>query len=355
MPTQTDETRADVVADALDRLSGYAFADGPGMATHGPMGAEALSVLGHAGEVPAWVEAYKQRHDVIAAPPRGERLDPTSPASWRPALGDPARLSDWEELFAGLLGEHPWPDVLATWVPALLSGYGGAFTHGLIRTSHAVRSLEATPTPAPLLLGELAKGLAYWAGTYKELPGRPALSGHLSLADALAQLPRPAEAWNPMEAGMFTRLHELGDFPQAVEALGPPPSIDDALSDLTVAFARLMLANPDVHPFGFVHALTPAAGARTLLPYVPTIATEQLYAQLWHVDAAIAVGFARNPATATSDVEPPEPTELVAQAVAHRDPHVVKFTEAALAEHRRRPDPAYLLAARHVLDTTPAW
>lgn len=355
MPTQTDETRADVVADALDRLSDYAFADGPGMATHGPMGAEALSVLGHADEVPGWVEAYKQRHDVIAAPPVIDRLDPTDPASWRPALGDPARLSDWDALFTGLLQEHPWSDVLATWVPALLSGYGGAFTHGLIRTSHAVRSLGATTTPSQGLLGELAKGLAYWAGTYKELPGRPRLQGHLSLPDALARLPRPTEAWNPMEAGQFTRLHELSAFPDAVEALGPPPSIDDALSDLTTAFARMMVANPEVHPFGFVHSLTPAAGARALLPYVPTITTEQLYAQLWHVNAAIAVGFARDPGATAPDVETPEPEDLIARAADHQDPHVVKFTEAALAEHRRRPDPAYLLATRHVLDTTPPW
>jgi hypothetical protein len=357
--SKTDAARTDVVSDALDRLSAYAFVDGPGMATHGPMAAEALTVLGHPAEVAGWVERYKQRHEVIPAPPAVDRLDPADEASWRPALGDPSRLADWDELFTRRLADQPWSEVVAAWVPTLLAGYGGAFTHGLIRTAHAVRSLEAAPTPPPepVLLGELAKGLAYWAGTYKALPGRPALQGRLSLAEAIAGLPRPTERWNPMEAGMFTRLHELPDFPAAVEALGPPPSIDHALSDLTAAYARMMVANPDVHPFGLVHALTPVVGARTLLPYVPAVSTAQVYAQLWQVNAAIAAGFVPEPdeAPPTPDSAPPDPADLVARAAEHQDPHVVKFTEAALAEHRRRPDPAYLHAVHHVLSTTPAW
>ena len=32
--------------EALDRLSAYRFTDGPGMAVHAPMGAEALTSLG---------------------------------------------------------------------------------------------------------------------------------------------------------------------------------------------------------------------------------------------------------------------------------------------------------------------
>jgi hypothetical protein len=129
MPTQPDQAhtrahtgpaisgRADALDDALDRLSAYDYLDGPGMAVHGPMGAEALSTLGHDDLVAAWVEDYKARHDVIAAPPTAGRLDPGNEAGWRAALGDPARLSDWATLFAGQLQDHPWPDVLASWVP----------------------------------------------------------------------------------------------------------------------------------------------------------------------------------------------------------------------------------------------
>lgn len=357
-----DRKRRDAVDDALDRLSAYRFVDGPGMATHGPMGAEALSTLGHDDLVSAWVEGYKARHEVIPAPPAIARLDPESEASWRPALGDPQRLSDWDDLFTRALGESAWPDVLQVWVPRLLPGYAGAFTHGLIRTAHAVRALESIVDPSPLVTRELARGLAYWAGTFKALPGRPELRGTLSLSEAVAGLPRPDEAWSPIEAGLFSRLHELRGFPAAVEALGPPPSIDEALSDLTIAFARLVVTRPDVVPIGLVHAVTPVAGARTLLRYLPSTSTEQVYAQLWQVDAAIASGFVpasgRPRAAGDGDdagVPVPSPDELAARAAGHRDPHAVKFTEACIRENALRPDPAYLLAAREVLKRTPPW
>jgi hypothetical protein len=44
------------------------------------------------------------------------------------------------------------------------------------------------------------------------------------------------------------------------------------------------------------------------------------------------------------------PGELIAR-VEHKDPHVVKFTEACLRENAIRPDPAYLLAAQHLIET----
>ena len=51
--------------------------------------------------------------------------------------------------------------------PALIA----AATHGLIRTSHAVRSLGVSDTPQRL--HELAEGLGFWAARYHLLPGTP--------------------------------------------------------------------------------------------------------------------------------------------------------------------------------------
>lgn len=359
MTATTPVATADAVSDALERLSDYGFTDGPGLACHGPMGAETLAASGFVEEVPGWVEQYKTRHAPLPTPPAVEPLDPADPSSWRAALGDGSRLADWSDLFGRQLREEPWQDTLATWIPVLISGYGGAMTHGLIRTAHAVRSLGATDSPSDLLIGELAAGLAYWAGSYKELPGRPTLGGELSLTDAIARLPRPTEPWNPLEAGQFIRLHELPDFAGAVEALAAPPDIDAALSDLSEAFAQMLVANPQAVSIGLVHALTPIAGARRLLRYAPTVTTEQIYAQLWQVNAAIAAGFVQHPNTPTaasgSEAEPLAPDELLARAAEHRDPHVIKYTEAAVAEHRLRPAPSYLHAAAHVIATTPAW
>lgn len=358
-------TRTDALDDALDRLAGYAYLDGAGFACHGPMGAEALTALGHDSAVGGWVEAYKSAHAPIEAPPPVAAIDPGQDGSWRPALGDFSRVSDWAEMFHRELQEQPWPAVLRTWLPRLLPGYGGGLTHGLLRTAHGVRALPREGSPSPLALDELAKGLAAWAAWFHPLPGRPEPRGPLPLDQAIARLPRPADPWSPIEAGMFSRLDELAGFPAAVDALEPPGDVDEALSDLTAAMCRILVARPDVVQQGLVHAVTPVAAVRTLLPFVPDGPAERVHAWMWQVDAAIVSGFVAAPtpsgegprpadAEAEADAEAvPDRGDLAARAAEHGDPHVVKFTEACLREHARRPDPVYLLAAEALHRRTP--
>lgn len=350
-----DRRRADALDDALDRLADYRFLDGPGLAVHAPMAAEALTNLGLADEVPRWVDAYVAAQAPLPAPPTKEPIDPRDPTSWRPALGDPSRLTDWNQVFDRLLAESPWPSVVSQWADRLIDGYAGAFTHGLLRTAHAVRALERRTAPSPAALRELATGLAFWAGTFKRLPGRPELTGRRSLPEAIATIPRPTEPWTAEEAGLMLRLDELVGFPDAVSALAPPGPLAAPLSDLTLAFARFMAANPQAPAVGINHAITPVVAARTLVPYLPTHSTADLYARLWQVGAAIVAGF--TPAGASVDgaidTDPPAPGDLVDQVVGHPDPHAVKLTEACLREHADHPDPAYLLAAQHLIATMP--
>jgi hypothetical protein len=360
-PDPTAQRRADVLDDAYDRLADYSFLDGPGLAVHAPMAAEALCALGHDAAVSDWVEGYKARYDPLPAPSATEAINPADPSSWRAALGNPGRLTDWQHLFTRELTQRLWPEVIGTWAPRLLAGYGGAFTHGLLRTAHAVRALASAPAPSSLATDELAKGLALWAGMYTELPGHPRLDGDRALAEALTRLPRPETTWTPVEAGMFLRLGDLPDFADAIEALAAPIRLDDAFSDLTLTFARMMLANLGADAIGLVHTITPVAATRTLTPHLPTVPTTVLYAQLWKVNAAITVGFTSGhdtlatTTTIASDTPMPTADALIAKATEHRDPHVVKFTEACLNENTLRPDPTYLLAAQHLIDTTPAW
>jgi hypothetical protein len=355
-------TRTDALDDALDRLTGYDYQDGVGFACHGPMGAEALSSLGYDDLIPSWVESYKSKHPPIPSPRATQRIDPNDETSWRAALGDFPRVADWASLFTLELAEQPWPIVLSTWLPRLLPGAAGGFTHGLLRVAHGVRALpDDDRKPSELALNELARGLAAWAGWFTPLPGRPELGGPLTLDKALDGLPWPAERWSPIEAGLFTRLDELDEFTAAVEALGPPEADSEALSDLTAAFCRMLLTSPKVFPQGPVHMVTPIAAVRTLLPHLPDVSVRAVYAQLWHVSAAIACGFLDPTGTiegAPTQDEPPAlaaPAELAARAAEHGDPHPVKFTEACLRESKLRPDPVYVRAARHVLDHTPAW
>ncbi len=355
----TMNTRTDALHEALDRLGGYDYIDGVGFACHGTMGAEALSSLGHDDLVPSWVDAYTARNAPIPAPPRTDRIDPADERSWRPALGDLSRVSDWAVMFREALWNEPWPAVVGRWAPRLLPGYGGGLTHGLLRVAHAVRAMPGGHTASSLLLDELAKGLAAWAASYTVLPGTPVLDGDLGPDEAIARLPRPREAWSPIEAGTFSRLNEVAGYPAAVAALGPPADVHEGLSELTAAFCRTMLAYPDALPQGLVHAVTPIAAARSLVPCLPAASVDALYTRAWQVGAAIVVGFTppprRDRPTRVPDRAPLRPDELIARAVEHRDTHVVKFTEACAREHALRPDPVYLYAAQHLIERTPPW
>jgi hypothetical protein len=70
-----------------------------------------------------------------------------------------ARKGDWIAFFERRLGGQPWPGVVVEWVPLLSPGIIAAAFHGVIRTAHAVRSLETVETPARRR--ELAEGLGY--------------------------------------------------------------------------------------------------------------------------------------------------------------------------------------------------
>ena len=118
------------------------------------MAAEALFTLDRGESVLPWVEKYKS--GLIDAP---EATNPISRSDWREFLGDRSRLGDWITFFDRELAEKSWQDTLQEWVPPLAPAVMAAATHGLLRTSHAVRSLAAQETPQRL--HELAQGLGY--------------------------------------------------------------------------------------------------------------------------------------------------------------------------------------------------
>src|SRR5262249_33991795 len=158
------------------------------------------------------------------------------------------RAGDWEQLFVGELAGSHWREVLARWWPRLLPGLLAGLTHGAIRTAHAVRHLSAVTQPTPLQLAEFARALAYSAARFTTLPGQPRLGGSLSVADAIAALPRPpAEA----EAGLDAAVHRLGRlarFPGYAESLHTlaPEHAQWLLSEMTAQFAGVYLAHPEV-------------------------------------------------------------------------------------------------------------
>jgi Questin oxidase-like len=151
---------ATTMDDVLDILHGTGPEFGGGLANHGPMAAEAMLALGRPDAVLPWVERYKSRLQ-----DRPAHSQPIAREAWRDALGHINRVGDWVAFFDHQLAEAPWQDVVRSWVPRLSPALIAAATHGLIRTSHAVRSLGVSETPQRL--HELAEGLGFWAAHYR--------------------------------------------------------------------------------------------------------------------------------------------------------------------------------------------
>ena len=331
----------DVLDESLHRLA----ATGPefhgGLSNHGPMAAEAMIRLGRADEVEPWLDGYIGR---LEEPPRA--TDKITDGTWREALGVPRRVGDWELYLRDQLAGDPWADVLARWWPRLTPGLAAAATHGIIRTSHAARSLAADQTSERL--AELARGMAYWAASYVEVPGTPRTQGSLDLDDAVAGLPVPD---GPVPGGLITDRIRAGlaaepHFPDAIAALRPPTDVAADLLKLGTTFARIFLVYGRSQPIAFLHAVTAPVAARSALELLPAELARPSYDRLWQVAAALysvhAPGADPEPVPTAG---PPGPDVLVDRAVATGDEHAIKLTEACLRLYAESPDPVLLYAA----------
>ncbi len=317
-----------------------------GLANHGPMAAEALVALERPDAVVPWVEMYRKR--LNDHPAGASRIDP---AAWREALGVQGRVGDWIAFFRRELAEHPWKEVLAVWTARFSPGVVAAAFHGAIRTSHAVRSLEAAESPARVR--ELAEGLGYWAATYNALPEaavphRPPAGRRPS--QAIAGVPELPPGRRVFHGNITDRLAPLDAFPpfaSVADAVDPSGDASAFLSDLTATFAAVYLASvPPGSTITFIHGVTGPAAVRTLLPYVSADERRRLLRYTWQACASFASanGFRATPAEAVGAL--PSRVELADRAIATSDEHAIKFTEACFREHALNPNPVYIWAAR---------
>ena len=357
-PAQANNTKPDYSAldEALALLQRAEPVAKGGMSTHAPMAAEALCALGAAGRVMTWIEKY-------AAPPLQIPVasNPIHRDEWRSLLGPRLgtatweeanpRWGDWREFFLGELTQTPWQDLLDTWVGRLAPGMSGAATHGVIRTAHAVRGLSRRDTP--VRRGELARGLAYWASAYEELPARRgSRQPAATYAQALAFVPLYWEAFGKKPEGsniVETLRHvvELDTFAQARDLVEQPADTGAAISALTATFAHVYLRNgTQGDTIAFVHAVTGPCSLRRIAPHIKPETARAALPYAWQSAAAIYAAFARG-RDERRDPEPKlGPAELAAAAIVNGDEHAIKFTEVMLAEHQLNPDPVYLAAAQ---------
>lgn len=329
----------DDIESALDIFAATGPEFGGGLSNHGPMAAEALVTLGRGDAIEEWSAWYARK---LADPP--ESRNAITRDAWREALGGVQRVGDWSRYFRRELDERSWREALAEWLPRLAPGVMAGATHGILRTAHAVRSVQRQETPARL--AELADGLAYWAARYQTLPSAAGAPGTLDVADALQVVPR-IDA--PSRGGLiFERVKAVAetDFASAVQAVSLDATPDAFVSDLTRTFVRWYLANAHTAAIAFVHTVTAPSALRTLAPYVPPAHVGGVMRYAWQACAAVYAVYARTAPVAGTHGEPVvDRDDLIDHAVRSRDEHAIKFTEACLKEHALTGDGAFLTAA----------
>ena len=335
-----DASANEVLDEGLARLAVTGPEFRGGLSNHGPMATEAMVRLGRADAIERWLDGYLRKLDDPPAP-----SDRITDQTWRESLGSISRVADWDRYFRVQLAEEPWRDVLARWWPRLLPGLAAAATHGVIRTSHAARSLAEAEQAGADTAGrasELGRGLAYWAARYLELPGRPRTEGRLDLAAAVSGLPVATRA--PAAGLIFETLQaELADQPgfgAAVSALRGPTDVPADLAALAREFARVFLVYGRSRPIALLHSVTAPVAARSVLPLLPAELARPTYDALWQVGAALYTVYA---GAATPEPLPAGPApsagELADRAVATGDEHAVKLAEACLRLDAETPDP----------------
>lgn len=352
----------DAMNDALEMCSDLGFEMVPGFSTHWPMAVEAMIRLGQADQVHAWASDYRIKRKHMEMPAPVEPIDGTDETSWKAALGQRHRATDWRDYFLRQVRDEAWQDVLASWWPRLMTGMAAGLTHGLIRTAHALRSIDlAEGKPTQLQRDELASGLGYWAALYVQQPGNHRLSGNRSLPQIIAAIPRldPDVKAGLMERGQYQQ--EVPGWSEAIAELQLPVDLHDAISDMTAAFVQVNLAHDRTFPVPLIHTFTAPAAVRMALHHLPEEYHLPSFVSVWEASAAILAQFAQPVPEETQAARPAEgeailaDEELAARAMANGDEHAIKFVEACIREDRIRPDDRYRLAAARMVPRLPPY
>jgi hypothetical protein len=338
----------DVLDEAYHRLHAYGPEWGRNQLTnHGPMAAEVLVRRGHADAVPSWVDRYSRRLDDLP-----KATDPVTDRTWSEAIGVRARLGDWTAYFLREMIERPWQEVLVTWWPLLLPGIVAGTTHSVIRVSHAVRALLAAgDNPGGPAVAELGHALAFWAAWAQPLPISAAEHSDRQLdpGAAIDALPRidPAQGSAATRIG---RVAELPDWPDAVAAFRPAATPEEAqtrLSELVDATTVRYLGYGHRSPVLLVHTATAPNAVLHTLPALPTDLWVPSLTAIWAVTAAIVSGYAAPGELSTVDITTGSEEDVLDQAVAHGDEHVIKFSDTAAEVYARTGNENALAAATH--------
>jgi hypothetical protein len=338
---------------ALAQLHAYGCELNNGLTNHAPMVAEALHHLGLDSAIQPWLNTELKR-----CLPRPGHQQPVVLDDWQQALADPARYSDWADLFNTEIGNMGWTATLQQWVPRLTPGFASAATHGIIRVGHATRALRDSETEVRLL--ELAEALASWACDYLALPAATGKPLQLNPSQALTGIALvPEDLRNPSGSitAALASLQATAEFADHFAMLNVDDDIDELALDVAATFARLFYqsARSVSGAIVFTHAITAVNAVRNIEPYLLADDGKDLLRHAFHTGCALhAVYSANRYAPPVHEPLPLDAAECIYDALQHGDEHVIKLTDACVTFTEATGDAFFLTAAERCRRLLPA-
>jgi Questin oxidase-like len=205
MTLVSDRTRSDVIDSLLDDRTYHIEFNGH-LTNHAKHAVVALAGLG------ASTEKIKTYYDDYAAlTPYGYGLEPPRPArreitadDWEQFLGQRAHFAAYCAFFDGEVERHGLNEVLRRYLPRLLPGWVGAFTHAAI---HLGWALDAGSRWMAV------EGLAYLAFSYVSCHPERVLDERADDASAVDSLLRVAGVWEDDRDAMLSWARSVLDAP----------------------------------------------------------------------------------------------------------------------------------------------
>ncbi|CTQ47422.1 questin oxidase family protein [Roseibium aggregatum] len=312
------------------------------LANHAPMVLVALDRMGASpSRIAEWYEAYRDAHKL--APPLPS-VEPIDPASWKAALGDRTRESDYRAFFTGEIERLGIDSAIRQYLPHLVQGVAGSALHPLMRLAYAVLKMDEADTGA---------ALGYWAACYLPMPDagqvEPDTSdpGEILAAVSAVEGIRTYTTETDLLWHNICAVAALPGFVPLIGRLKVDETTPRRMAETSLAvFAATM-------DFSALHAVTGMHWARLVAAYLDEPLT--LYRVFWQVIASLVpkIGFPDLPSEESLQMmrEKPAPewAEIKAAAIASDDEHDVSLVFSASQEEQVWGDPLYrVVAARRV-------
>lgn len=307
-----------VLETYADTSANYGAANFP-LSDHLPMAVVALAAMGaKPGRIDAWAANYAAVHEL------------------RLADGDERAAREFWYQRISVQGRDA---VLAGALPGLIDGVGAAAFHSAIRAGYAVDQQDDR---------ELAHALESWQREFLDLPA-PAETRTVPVEEALAKLAQSTVRVEPRGL-IATRMVAVANDPAFLAVAQAVPRSDD-ISSLAIAAAAAFAESGD---FTALHVMTGTYAMRSLARFFPD--PEAAMPAFWRAYAAAALvagaipSLARDRLTPLREAAPRGWYELMSEAVAHDDEHVIKSTYTAWQLDEALRDPVFRTAARRYID-----